>query len=95
MGGGGAVVAYRDNNRLEAHMTKSIRITEILIFILLGLTTRAVNAITITESPHLGIDVGSIDLFVTEADMQGNPTNEVAWVNQVLGTTDASFALKT
>lgn len=76
-------------------MAKSLRVNALLLFFLLGLFSQAVNAVTITELPHQGTDVGNIDLFVTEANMQGNPSNEVAWVNQVLGTTDASFAVKT
>lgn len=51
-------------------------------------------AVTITEAPNNGLDVGGIDTFIQEGAQQGNPTAELAWINAILDP-DATFVVKT
>lgn len=74
---------------------QTIRRRFLLVLLMLGMVSQAAMGVVITQAPHLNTDVGGVDLFVTEAGLQGNPTNETIWVNTVLGTTDASFTIKT
>ncbi|MCU7921028.1 MAG: PEP-CTERM sorting domain-containing protein [Candidatus Thiodiazotropha sp. (ex Epidulcina cf. delphinae)] len=66
------------------------------MLLLLSLASPACLAVAIDEAgPYFGTDVGDPDIFLFEADKQGNPTNEVAWVNSMLGSPIVSYTVKT
>lgn len=76
-------------------MNQFIQRSLTLLFLMLGMGSQVAMGVVITQGTYLGTDVGSVDLFIAEAQQQGNPTSETAWVNSVLGVSDITFATKT
>lgn len=52
------------------------------------------SAIMIVGGPNDGANVGSVDQFIQEAAKAGNPTQETAWVNSILGAGSVTFQVK-
>ncbi|MGB5260934.1 MAG: PEP-CTERM sorting domain-containing protein [Gammaproteobacteria bacterium] len=63
--------------------------------ILTGMITTPSWAVMITSGLASGTSAGAIDSFIAEAAKAGNPTNETAWVNSILGTSGLSYTVKT
>jgi len=63
--------------------------------ILAGMVTMPSWAVMITSGSASGTNAGVIDTFIAEAAKAGNPTNETAWVNSILGTSGLSYTVKT
>ncbi|MEW7974392.1 MAG: PEP-CTERM sorting domain-containing protein [Candidatus Thiodiazotropha endolucinida] len=76
-------------------MKQIIRQCLSLLVVALFLFSQAAVGVIITQNPHLGTDVGSIDIFISEANMQGNPAAETAWVNSVLATSGIAYSVQT
>lgn len=66
----------------------------LLLFISLALLSQVAMGVVITQSPHVGTDVGSTDIFIAETTLTGSPAVETAWVNSLLDP-DVTFAIQT
>lgn len=51
-------------------------------------------AVMIEGGIYDGTEVGALDTLIAQGAQQGNPTNETAWVNSVLGAGSVTFQIK-
>jgi len=64
------------------------RVATISTALLMGLAFSSTSQAVMIDNPggsYDGQDVGVVDTFLAEGAQQGNPTDETAWVNAILG----------